>query len=116
VFDLVVQFTVFTSILDRDMRTATADEMKRVTAPDGAIVWYDFRYPSPTNPNVEGLGLREIGRLFAGWDMTVRSLTLLPPVARRLAPSSFIACRLLERAFPPLRSHYFAVFRRPRTT
>jgi SAM-dependent methyltransferase len=115
IFDLVLQFTVFTSILDRDMRAAAAAEMRRVTAPGGSIIWYDFRYPSPRNPNVDALGLGDIRQLFAGWEIAVRSLTLLPPVARRLAPFSFLACRVLERSVPPLRSHLFALLRKPRS-
>jgi ubiquinone/menaquinone biosynthesis C-methylase UbiE len=111
-FDLVAQFTVFTSILDRDMRSAIAAEMQRVTAPGGAILWYDFRYPNPANPDVRPLGLGAIRQLFDGWTITVRSLTLLPPIARRLAPVSVVTCRLLEQFLPPLRSHYFALMRK----
>jgi len=52
IFDVVAQFTVLTSILDRDMRAAAAAEMQRVTAPGGRIVWYDLSYPNPPNQNI----------------------------------------------------------------
>ena len=40
-FDLVTQFTVFTSILDPNIKKDLAAEMIRVTRPGGAILWYD---------------------------------------------------------------------------
>ena len=51
-FDLVLQSTVFSSILDSDMRRAVAAEMRRVLKPGGLILWYDFFYnnPQPQRP------------------------------------------------------------------
>ena len=112
-FDVVVQFTVFTSILDGQMRRAVAAEMCRVTAAGGLILWYDFRCPNPRNPNVRAIGMRELRQLFPGWVADVRSLILLPPIARSLARVSFGLCRLIECA-PPVRSHYLAVLKRER--
>jgi ubiquinone/menaquinone biosynthesis C-methylase UbiE len=110
-FDVVVQLTVFTSILSAEMRRSVAAEMCRVTNAGGLILWYDFRYPSPRNPNVRAIGRRELQELFPGWNADVRSLTLLPPITRTLARASFGLCRLLE-FLPPLRSHYLAVLKR----
>jgi ubiquinone/menaquinone biosynthesis C-methylase UbiE len=110
-FDVVVQLTVFTSILSADMRRAVAAEMCRVTNPGGLILWYDFRYPSPRNPNVRAIRLRELRQLFPGWRADVRSLTLLAPMARSLGRVSFGLCRMLE-CLPPLRSHYLALLKR----
>ncbi len=111
-FEIVAQLTVFTSILSGDVKRAVAAEMCRVTAPGGLIFWYDFRYPNPRNPNVRPIGLPELRRLFPGWSVDARSLTLLPPLARKLAPLSVTACRLLELTLPPLRSHCVAVLRK----
>ncbi|MBV9557809.1 MAG: class I SAM-dependent methyltransferase [Pseudolabrys sp.] len=110
-FDVVVQLTVFTSILDARLRRAVAAEMCRVTARGGLILWYDFRYPNPRNPNVRAVRLPELRQLFPGWRADVRSLTLLAPIARSLGRVSFGLCRFLEW-LPPLRSHYLAVFKR----
>jgi len=110
-FTVVAQSMVFTSILDDSLRAAIAAEMLRVLAPGGVILWYDFRYPSPGNKNVRAIGADGIKRLFPGCSADLRSLTLLPPIARRLARISFTACRLLEK-LPPLRSHYMAVIRK----
>jgi ubiquinone/menaquinone biosynthesis C-methylase UbiE len=110
-FDIVVQLTMFTSILDPSMRKGAAAEMLRVLAPGGLIIWYDFRYPSPRNADVRPIGMREIEALFPGCQIEMVTITLLPPLARLLAPVSFALCRLLETAVPILRSHYLAVIR-----
>lgn len=110
-FDIVVQSTVFSSILDSALRRAVAEEMVRVTSRQGAILWYDFRYPSPGNADVRPVTAAEIAALFPGRTIARRSLTLLPPLARRLAPVSVFACRALEKLLPPLRSHLLAVIR-----
>jgi len=112
-FDAVMQFTLFSSILDERLRRAIATEMLRVARPGGVLLWYDMRYPNPWNPDVRPIGRAELGGLFPGIDWRVRSATLLPPLARALAPVSFALCRALE-ALPPLRSHYLAIGRKSR--
>ena len=110
-FDLVFQATVFTSILDRALKTQIAAEMIRVTKADGIILWYDFRVNNPWNPDVQGVKRDEIQRLFPGCDMTLRRVTLAPPVARQLAPYSWMGCCLLEK-IPWLCTHYLGVIRK----
>ena len=107
-FDLVAQSTVFTSVLDVGLRREIAREMCRVLKPDGLILWYDFRYPNPRNAAVSPLGAEDIRLLFPDMSCTILSVTLLPPIARRVAPISFLACRCLE-LIPPLRSHCLAI-------
>jgi SAM-dependent methyltransferase len=87
-FELVLANVVFSSILDDDVASAVAREMRRVLAQDGAIVWWDNRYPTPGNPNVRGYRLREIKRLFPDCRIQARTTTLLPPLARRLRRSA----------------------------
>jgi len=111
-FDIVMQSMVFTSILDMELRRRMADEMMRVTKRGGALLWYDFRYPSPHNAEVRPVGRRELNALFPGIEFRVRSVTLLPPLARLVAGLSFGACRALE-AVPALRSHYLALGKVP---
>ena len=107
-FDLILQMTVFTSILDPEMRRRVAGEMLRLLAPGGRIIWYDFRVNNPRNPDVRGVGRGEIGRLFPGCTVECRAVTLAPPLARALAPISWSLSGLLN-AVPLLRSHYLAV-------
>jgi ubiquinone/menaquinone biosynthesis C-methylase UbiE len=61
-FDIVVQLTMFTSILDPAMRKGAALETLRVLAPNGLIIWYDFRYPNPRNAVIAQLASRRAKR------------------------------------------------------
>jgi SAM-dependent methyltransferase len=107
-FDVVSQFTLFTSILSSPMKSRIAAEMIRVLKPSGAILWYDFRFNNPGNPNVRGIEAAEIRSLFPGCGVTLQKITLAPPLARRIVPISWTAASLLERA-PFLRTHYFGI-------
>ena len=49
-FRLVIASTVFTSILDSDVRRIVAGEIIRVLAQGGALLWYDFAVNNPSNP------------------------------------------------------------------
>jgi ubiquinone/menaquinone biosynthesis C-methylase UbiE len=110
-FDVVLQSTVFSSILDPGMRRAVASEMLRVLAPDGAILWYDFFADNPANPHVRGVRKREIAALFPGCKLSLRRATLAPPLARRIVPLSWKLAALLE-SLRVLDTHYFGVIRR----
>jgi ubiquinone/menaquinone biosynthesis C-methylase UbiE len=109
-FDVVLQSTVFTSILDPAMRAAVAGEMARVLAGGGVIVWYDFFVDNPRNRAVRGVRKRDIAALFPGFEMTLRRVTLAAPLARAIAPRSHLAAVLLE-ALGPFNTHYVGVLR-----
>ncbi len=109
-FDVVFQATVFTSILDAELRGRLAAEMVRVLRPGGLILWYDFRYDNPKNPDVAGVGADEIRRLFPGCSVSIRSLTLAPFLARRVAPLAPGLYRLLALV-PVLRTHLLGEIR-----
>ncbi len=107
-FGLVVVSTVFTSILDDGVRRRVASEVARVTARRGALLWYDFAFDNPRNPNVRGIRTRELRRLFPGFAGPVRSVTLAPPLARLVAPRSWLLATMLE-SVPPLPAHRIGV-------
>jgi ubiquinone/menaquinone biosynthesis C-methylase UbiE len=111
-FDLVLQSTVFTSILDAAMRRSVAAEMLRVLRPDGMILWYDYHVDNPANPDVRGVRKREIHELFPRCRIQLQRETLAPPLARAVAPYSLLACHLLD-AVPLLRTHYLGAIRKP---
>ena len=110
-FDVVLQSTVFSSILDPGMRRAVASEMLRVLAPGGAILWYDFFMDNPSNPHVRGVRRREIAALFPGCRIALRRATLAPPIARRVVPVSWKLATLLE-SLRVLDTHWFGVILR----
>lgn len=113
-FQLVCQFTVFSSVLNPDCRQKLATEIQRVLTPGGWLLWYDFRVNNPRNPDVRGVTHRELRRLFPGWAGSVRRLTLLPPLARRLPPSlAWLGIPL--GALPFLQTHLQALLRKPAT-
>jgi len=110
-FDIVMQFTVFTSILDPRMKRNVAREMLRVLKRDGIILWYDYHMNNPRNPDVRGVGKREIQALFPDCSIDLRRVTLAPPLTRLLAPYSWLVCYLLEK-IPLLCTHYLGVIRK----
>ena len=109
-FDLVLAFTVFTSILDKRVKQAMAHDMLRVVnRSHGIILWYDY-WLNPTNRQTRGVGPAEIRNLFPGCEYTFRRITLAPPITRRLVPISRTAAHLLEK-LKLFNSHYLAAIR-----
>jgi len=107
-FDLVLQSTVFTSILDAVMKQAVAKEMLRVLKPRGLILWYDYHCNNPWNNAVRGVKKKEIHALFPGCRIRLARVTLAPPLTRLLAPYSFLLCAFLEK-LRFLNTHYLGV-------
>ena len=107
-FHLVIASTVFTSILDSEVRRMAAAEIERVLAPGGALLWYDFAVNNPNNSHVRRVSRRELKHLFPQLCGEIRSVTLAPPAARLIAPQSWVLATLLE-AIPVLRTHLIAV-------
>ena len=110
-FDLVLQSTVFTSILDLGLKQQIAAEMLRVVKREGLILWYDFHVNNPRNPDVLGVKKREIFRLFPGCQIKLRPITLPPPLVRLLAPYSWLACYVLAK-IPCLCTHYLGIIQK----
>ena len=106
-FDLVSQFTVFSSILDGEVRLQMAREMRRVLRPGGKLLWYDLRKSNPMRP-VRGLRRREVSGLFPGCGIRFLNATLAPPLARVLARHSWGAGFTLE-SLPFATTHLAAV-------
>jgi len=66
-FDVVVAFTVFSSILELEFAGQVAREVCRVLKPGGVVVHYDFIYNNPWNSNVRGVKRAEIEGYFEGF-------------------------------------------------
>ena len=109
-FDLVLQFTVFTSVLDPTIKRDLATEMRRVMKPGGIIMWYDY-WLNPTNPQTQGIRPAEIRDLFPDCDYTFRRITLAPPISRQLSKVSWLLCYLLEQ-FTIFNTHYLVAIRK----
>jgi ubiquinone/menaquinone biosynthesis C-methylase UbiE len=95
-FDLVTQFTVFSSIPDTKGQTEVAAEMLRVLRPGGRILWYDCRYSNPANTAVRGLDRNDIRKLFPACSIRFARTTLVPPLSRAIARRSWAMAAALE--------------------
>jgi SAM-dependent methyltransferase len=111
--DLVLAATVFSSILDDAVQQRLAEAMWRWLRPGGAVVWYDFAFDNPRNPDVRGVPVARVRRLFPEAALEVHRVTLAPPLARaacRVHPSLYTVLN----AVPWLRTHRLAWIRKPR--
>ncbi|MDD2522772.1 MAG: class I SAM-dependent methyltransferase [Anaerolineaceae bacterium] len=110
-FDLVLQFTAFSSILDASTKVLMASEMVRVLKPGQGILWYDFVW-NPLNRQTRGIPLSEIKKLFPGLQVTSRRITLAPPLTRLLVPRFQALANELTR-LPFLNSHLIIWIQKP---
>jgi SAM-dependent methyltransferase len=109
-FDLVSLFLVFSSILSDSMAGNLASEVARVLRSGGVLV-YDFRVPSLLNRNTRPIPRSTVRRLFPDFTLSGRSLTLLPPLARRLGTATRTIYPVLT-TIPWLRTHNLLLLRR----
>ena len=110
--DLVLQSTVFSSLLDDNFQQRLANQMWAWLKPGGAVLWYDFTVNNPRNPDVRGVPLRRLRQLFPEGSVLHRRVTLAPPLARavcRLHPSLYTVLN----SPPLLRTHLLAFVRKP---
>lgn len=108
-FDVVFQSTVFTSILDAALKRRLAQRMWELTRPGGLVLWYDFTFDNPRNPDVKGVKPAEVTALFPeARNIHFSRVTLAPPIGRRVQ-------RLypLFKIFPFLRTHVIATLHKP---
>lgn len=103
-FDIVLVSTVLTSILDELFRAQFAMKIWSLVRPNGAVLWYDFIYNNPSNPDVRAVPRRRLLELFPEARVFSRKITLAPPLARfvcRVHPVLYSVFNLL----PFLRTH-----------
>ena len=111
--DLVSANTVFSSILDEDLRRKLAADMWRVLRPGGWAMIFDFRYGNPRNPQVRKVSDVELLRFWPAEQRQYRSLVLAPPLGRALAGLPWLLPELLSALVPLLRSHFIYMARKP---
>lgn len=111
-FDVVMQSTVFSSLLDDDFQRTLARCMWQWVRPGGGVLWYDFVYDNPSNPDVRGVPVERVRQLFPAGRLWQRRLTLAPPIARRvtaLSPHLYGFFNLM----PFLRTHRLCWIQKP---
>ena len=112
-FDLILTFTVFSSIKDEGMQSNVVQELDRVLSPGGSILWYDFRYDNPSNPHVHGMNKRKIQTLLPDYALELSTITLVPPLARTLGAYTSFLYPIFSR-IPLLRTHYIGLLKKLR--
>ena len=108
-FDLILQYTALSSILDADLRQDICHDMLRVLRPFGLILSFDF-WLNPTNPQTHGIRPAEIRCLFPNCTCEFQRIILAPPISRRIVPVSWMLALLLENV-RLLNTHYLAIIR-----
>lgn len=111
-FDLVYQSTVFSSILDGELQHRMAQAMWHWARPGGGILWYDFTFNNPSNPDVRGVPFRRVRELFPQGRINVRRVTLAPPISRRVAPVHPWLYSVFNM-LPLLRTHILCFIEKP---
>jgi SAM-dependent methyltransferase len=110
--DLVLQFTVFSSVLDDAFQQRLADKMWCWLRPGGGVLWYDFTVNNPGNADVRGVPLARVRSLFPVGRVSARRITLAPPLARticRVHPALYA----MFNSLPLLRTHLLAWIEKP---
>ncbi len=110
--DIVLAFSVFSSILDPHYQQQLADAMWSWVRPGGGVLWYDFTVNNPRNADVRGVPVKRLKALFPQGRVLTRRVTLAPPLARaatRVHPALYT----LFNTLPWLRTHVLAWVDKP---
>jgi SAM-dependent methyltransferase len=111
-FDIVLQSKVFTSILDEDFQAKLARRIWSLVRPGGGVLWFDFTWDNPWNPDVRGVSARRIRELFPGARIQLSSAILAPPLGRILGRACPALYPVLN-ALPLLRTHVLGWIAKP---
>ena len=110
--DLVSAHTVFSSILDEDLRRELAAEMWRVLRPGGWTMIFDVRYSNPRNGSVRKVSDVELLRFWPTEQRHYRTLILAPPLSRTISRLPWLVSEMLGALVPLLRSHFIYMARK----
>jgi SAM-dependent methyltransferase len=105
-FDIVLQSTVLSSILDPGLQEEVASAMWRLTKPGGTVLSYDFTFNNPANRDVRKVTAARLASLFPEGSLATHRVTLAPPIARRVGRIAPLHAAL--EAMPFLRTHLVA--------
>ncbi len=109
-FDLISQFTVFSSILDPEIRQQSAAHIRRMLRPGGWLLWYDMH--SAKTQAVRGLPSKEVDHLFTGFRLRLRKELHPNRIAWLAARSLFLAYTAECIPFLP-RTHWLSLYQKP---
>ena len=110
--DIVYQSVVFSSLLDDHFQASLARAMWQWVRPGGGVLWYDFAYGNPSNPDVRGVPVERVRTLFPDGVVCCQRVTLAPPIARRVALIHPVFYTLFN-LMPFLRTHRLCWISKP---
>ena len=110
-FDLVTAFTLFSSVLELNLRKKIAAEIIRVLKPNGIILFYDMRFNNPFNKYVLGIKRNELKKLFPKTKIISNHITLFPYLTRTINFKTKTLYTFLSK-FDFLKTHNIAVIRK----
>jgi ubiquinone/menaquinone biosynthesis C-methylase UbiE len=110
-FDIILQSTVFTSILDDQLKIKIAERMWNLLKPGGVILWYDFIHANPYNKDVKAVSIKEIYSLFPNGGIKIKRLTLFPFIAEYVAKRFDFPYYILN-IFPFMKMHILCTIRK----
>ena len=108
-FDICYVSLVFSSLLSKDVRHVTSDSISRILKPGGIVIVYDFYRDNPFNNDVMPVTIKDLRNLFPEYNIILNTLTLAPPITRRLPRFLFLYLFRILSFFPFLRTHFLAV-------
>jgi ubiquinone/menaquinone biosynthesis C-methylase UbiE len=111
-FDITLQSTVFTSILDDRLQEKLAKKMWVVTKPGGTIIWYDFIHANPYNHDVRAVSIKRVKNLFPDGSHDLRRATLFPFISEKICKKFYFPYTLLNLC-PYLRMHILCFITKP---
>jgi ubiquinone/menaquinone biosynthesis C-methylase UbiE len=109
---IVMLSTVMSSVLDDAFQERLAAVAWAAVKPGGALLWYDFAYNNPRNPDVRGVPFKRVQALFPEATTIKRRVTLAPPIARRVAAVHPFFYTVFNTV-PLLRSHLVCWLAKP---
>jgi len=83
-FDIVFQSMLCSSILDDALLAKICTRMWDLVRPGGGVLWYDFTFNNPSNPDVRGITFAQLRKLFPASYFRRWRVTLAPPLSRRI--------------------------------
>ena len=89
-FDVIIFQTVLSSILDPDFQLECMRYAYDLLNNGGIVLLYDFVYDNPKNRDVKGISLKHLMQNLPWSECKFNSVTLAPPLSRRLEKATFL--------------------------
>lgn len=111
-FHLVSAHTVFSSILNEEIRAYMAKAMWEKVKPGGYVQIFDFRFNNPKNPHVRKVLKKELDVYWNSNKIYYKTLLLPPIIVRKLPEKTFLFAEMLHTFIPFIKTHFIYMARK----